>query len=96
MDLDTSKPKLRDGQIRMVPVGILAVRTVIRHLPTLMGLHGHIHESKGSHKLEGLSVFDPGSEYSAGILMGLIVDIGGTKVKVFLFTSGRSSSQPVL
>jgi uncharacterized protein len=88
MDLDTLKPKLRDGQIRMVPVGSLAVRTVISTYQPMMALHGHIHESKGSHKLGRTVCFNPGSEYSAGILMGLIVDIEGPKVKDFLFTSG--------
>jgi uncharacterized protein len=88
MDLDTLKPKLRDGQIRMVPVGSLAVRTVISTYQPLVALHGHIHESKGSHKIGRTVCFNPGSEYSAGILMGLILDIEGSKVKDFLFTSG--------
>jgi Icc-related predicted phosphoesterase len=88
MELDTLKPKLRDGQIRYVPVGSLAVRTVISTYQPLLGLHGHIHESKGLHKLGRTLCFNPGSEYSAGILMGVIVDIEGAKVKDYLFTSG--------
>ena len=41
----------------------------------LIGLHGHIHESKGIRKLAGVTIANPGSEYGEGILDGLIVDL---------------------
>jgi hypothetical protein len=41
----------------------------------MLGLHGHIHESKGIKKLDGVTVANPGSEYGEGILDGLLIDI---------------------
>lgn len=42
-------------------------------------MHGHIHESKGVKKLDGIPVANPGSEYGEGILDGLLIDIHPTK-----------------
>jgi Icc-related predicted phosphoesterase len=88
LDWDTQKPKMRDGQIRKVPVGSMAVRSVIQDHQPLCSLHGHIHEGKGMHEIGKTHCFNPGSEYNSGILMGLIVYLENEKVEDFLFTSG--------
>jgi Icc-related predicted phosphoesterase len=55
--------------------------------PTV-GLHGHIHESRGAAKFGRTPAFNPGSEYGEGILRGLIVAIRGGEVVGQQFTSG--------
>ena len=57
----------------MVPVGSTAVRRVLeRHAP-MLGLHGHIHESRGSARLGPTVCLNPGSDYNTGILKWAIV-----------------------
>jgi len=74
--------------IRFIHAGSTAVRDSIeRHAP-ILGLHGHIHESKGFVKLGRTLCLNPGSEYADGILRGAIVNLEGAKVKEFLLTSG--------
>ncbi|HLH82358.1 MAG TPA: hypothetical protein VKV38_03775 [Trebonia sp.] len=63
------------GGPEMIPVGSTATRDAIVKYRPLAGLHGHIHESKGVKKLDGIPVANPGSEYGEGILDGLLVDI---------------------
>ncbi len=63
------------GGPEMIPVGSTATRDAIVKYRPLAGLHGHIHESKGVRKLDGIPVANPGSEYGEGILDGLLVDI---------------------
>ncbi len=84
------KPKLApSGGLISVPVGSRAVREAIEKYQPLLGLHGHIHESKGYFEIGKTKCFNPGSEYNEGILRGLIVDIDIKKgIKDFMFTSG--------
>ncbi|MFX1466899.1 MAG: metallophosphoesterase [Promethearchaeota archaeon] len=84
------KPKLAPGGGTIsVPVGSKAVREAIEKYQPLLGLHGHIHESKGYFQIGKTKCFNPGSEYTEGILRGLLVDIDIKKgVKDFMFTSG--------
>jgi Icc-related predicted phosphoesterase len=63
------------GGPEMIPVGSTATRDAVLKYQPLLGLHGHIHESKGVKKLGGVPVANPGSEYGEGILDGLLVDI---------------------
>jgi Icc-related predicted phosphoesterase len=63
------------GGPEMIPVGSTATRDAILRYRPLLGLHGHIHESKGVKKLGGVPVANPGSEYGEGILDGLLIDI---------------------
>jgi Icc-related predicted phosphoesterase len=63
------------GGPEMIPVGSTATRDAIVKFRPLAGLHGHIHESKGVKKLDGVPVANPGSEYGEGILDGLLIDI---------------------
>ena len=76
-------PRL-DEQLRMVmtgagpeiiPVGSTAVRAAIERYQPMLGLHGHIHESKGIRKLGTTTIVNPGSEYGEGILDGALIDL---------------------
>ncbi|MFQ5819173.1 MAG: metallophosphoesterase [Candidatus Heimdallarchaeota archaeon] len=86
---ETLKPQLLPGgEPEMVPTGSTAVRTTIETHQPLLGLHGHIHESKGFTKIGRTFVCNPGSEYSEGILKGFLFTLRPKKVEHYLFTSG--------
>lgn len=71
----------------MVPVGSTAVRGLIeRHTP-MLGLHGHIHESRGTARIGPTVCVNPGSEYNAGILKGAIVRLRGNEVEDIQFVA---------
>jgi Icc-related predicted phosphoesterase len=74
--------------VKMAHVGSMAVRNSIEKHQPLLGLHGHIHESKGFVKIGRTLCLNPGSEYSDGILRGALVNLDGGRVKEFLLTSG--------
>lgn len=78
----------KGGRIIMVHVGSKSVRKVIENYQPLIGLHGHIHESKGIATIKKTACFNPGSEYNEGFLRGVIIDIERGKVKSYLFTYG--------
>ena len=59
------------GEPEMVHVGSSAVRAAIEQVQPLLGLHGHIHESKGFSELGRTLCVNPGSVYSEGVLQGL-------------------------
>lgn len=79
---------LEMGQPVHVPVGSRAVRKAIEQHQPLLSLHGHIHESRGVAHIGRTLCINPGSEYSEGILRGVIVDISEGKVDRYLLTSG--------
>ncbi len=80
---------VREGLgVKMIHAGSSAVRESIERHSPLLGLHGHIHESKGFVRLGRTLCLNPGSEYAEGILRGSIVNLDGGKVKEFLLTSG--------
>lgn len=85
---ETLKPVMIGGQIEMAPVGSVAIRNAIEKHQPLLGLHGHIHESKGAEKIGRTLCLNPGSEYTEGILRGVIIDLNKNKVRSYLFTSG--------
>ena len=85
---ETLKPMMSGGQMIMAPAGSTAVRDAIRRYHPLVGLHGHIHESKGVAAIGRTKCFNPGSEYSEGVLRGLLIDLTEKGVKSYLFTSG--------
>lgn len=90
LDASVSPPKyvVESGVQIMVGVGSSAVRrTIEKHQPTL-GLHGHIHESRGAIKIGRTLCLNPGSEYGEGILRGVIVTLKDDSVKGYQFTSG--------
>jgi Icc-related predicted phosphoesterase len=86
---DEFRPVLRNGQVSMIPVGSTAVRHAIERYGPAVGLHGHIHESAGMALIGRTACFNPGSDYSSGVLKGLIVDFDDDGGYVnHLFTSG--------
>jgi uncharacterized protein len=76
---ESMKPIVRGGTVTMTAAGSQAVRNVIeRHQPPL-GLHGHIHESRGAVKVGKTLCINPGSEYAEGVLHGALVDLDRKK-----------------
>ena len=65
-----------------------APSAVIEEYQPLLGLHGHIHESRGAQKAGRTLLINPGSEYSEGILKGVIIMLDKKKIKDYVFTSG--------
>ena len=72
----------------LVPVGSHAVLTVIEKYQPLLGLHGHIHEGKGTRKINRTLCINPGSMYEQGILQGAVVDLKPNKVASYVLTAG--------
>jgi Icc-related predicted phosphoesterase len=82
-------PVLRGGRPSIIPVGSKAVREAIKKYQPVVGLHGHIHESRGAQKIGRTMCLNPGSDYTADVLRGVIVDVDADGNYVdFLFTSG--------
>src|SRR5438477_8810666 len=89
-ELDANlRPVIRGGRPSIVPVGSKAVREVIKRHQPVVGLHGHIHESRAAQKIGSSMCLNPGSDYSADVLRGAIVDFAedGSYID-FLFTTG--------
>lgn len=82
------RPEVEGGRFRMIPVGSVAIRAAIEKYQPLMGLHGHIHESRGEQKIGRTLCINPGSEYSEGILRGALINLDEKGVKSYLLTSG--------
>lgn len=86
---ETLMPVIRGGRPSIIPVGSKAVRDVIKKYQPVVGLHGHIHESKGAQRIGNTMCFNPGSEYSVDVLRGVIVDFDTAGGYLdFLFTAG--------
>lgn len=90
LDTTTSPPTVieREGQVVMSVGGSSATRAAIEKHQPLLGLHGHIHESRGHTKIGRTLCINPGSEYGEGILRGVIIALDERKVKIFQLTSG--------
>jgi len=83
------RPKLEPGgKVKMIPVGSKAVYNAIVKYQPLLGLHGHIHESKGFGRIGRTICFNPGSEYQEGILRGVLIEISDGRIKDFMFVAG--------
>jgi Icc-related predicted phosphoesterase len=79
---------MEGGSVKMHGAGSSSVRDLIlRHQP-LLGLHGHIHESKGVTKLGRTLCVNPGSEYGEGVLRGVLITLEGDHIKNYQLTSG--------
>jgi Icc-related predicted phosphoesterase len=70
------------------PVGSKAVRSAIEKHQPLLGLHGHIHESRGFAKIGRTLCLNPGSEYAEGILRAAVINLDKDRVKGYMFISG--------
>jgi Icc-related predicted phosphoesterase len=86
---ETLKPVIRGGRPSFISVGSKAVRDAIKRYQPVVGLHGHIHESRAVQKIGRTVCLNPGSDYSADLLRGAVVDIAedGSYLD-FLFTAG--------
>jgi uncharacterized protein len=82
------KPMTSAGQMLMTSAGSVATRNGIEKYQPLLGVHGHIHESKGMVRIGRTLCFNPGSEYTEGVMRGLLCDVEGAKIKSYLLTSG--------
>ena len=72
----------------LVHVGSKAVANAITKYQPMLGLHGHIHESKSVQTLGRTFMCNPGSEYGEGLLKGIVLTLKDDKVKSYVFTSG--------
>jgi len=90
VDPSFNPPKIvyEGGGPVMIPAGSTAVRAAVEKYQPLVGLHGHIHESRAVEKIGRTLCINPGSEYAEGILHGCLVNITKDEVKSYLFTRG--------
>jgi uncharacterized protein len=96
-DIDVA-PKLNDdlrvqyratGEVIYAPVGSKSVRALIEKYQPMLGLHGHVHEGRGRYKLGRTVGFNPGSDYTEGMLRGVLLRLSEQKgVRDFCFTFG--------
>ena len=86
---ETLRPVIRGGRPSVIAVGSKAVREAIKRYQPVLGLHGHIHESRAAQRIGETLCLNPGSDYTADLLRGVVVDIAqdGSYLD-FLFTAG--------
>jgi Icc-related predicted phosphoesterase len=82
------KPVYAGSEIMMISAGSKAVRSAIEKHQPLLGLHGHIHESRGFVKIGRTLCLNPGSEYTEGMLRGVVVELDGERIRNYLLTVG--------
>lgn len=87
LDKDLTPIMGPSGELILEPVGSVAVRKAIEKYQPLLGLHGHVHEGRGRNRIGKTLVLNCGSEYSEGILHGIIVTLNDKKV-TYQFTTG--------
>jgi len=84
---DNLTPRLSlGGGLKMIPVGSKAVRKAIENYQPLVGLHGHIHESRSAQKIGKTMCFNPGSEYGEGVLRGVVLELSRRGLDSYTFT----------
>jgi Icc-related predicted phosphoesterase len=86
--VDPPKTVTKGGQPVIAGAGSQAVLDAIQKHQPLLGLHGHIHESRAAQKFGRTVCMNPGSEYSEGILRGVIINYDEKKMLTYQFTSG--------
>lgn len=69
-------------------VGSSSVRELLAERQPMLGLHDHIHESRGEDRVGRTLVLNPGSEYNLGMLHGVLVDLEDGNVVRHQFTMG--------
>jgi hypothetical protein len=79
--LDEDMNILAGGQA-MRPVGSTSIRAAIQDVQPLLGLHGHIHESRAAVRIGRTLALNPGSAYEEGVLQGALVTLDSKKAKV--------------
>jgi uncharacterized protein len=88
--LDASlKPVVKGGALVMEGVGSEAVRRQLLRCQPMLGLHGHIHESRGAVRLGPTLAINPGSEYGDGVLRGALLELSQRRgVKSYQLPAG--------
>ncbi|MEW6399684.1 MAG: metallophosphoesterase [Bacillota bacterium] len=85
-------PKLSDKLVpstsETVSAGSKAVLDSIKKYEPLLGLHGHIHESKGVIRIGRTTCVNPGSEYSEGILNAVLLTLDRNRLRYYNMVSG--------
>lgn len=80
-------PKLSlGGGFKIIPVGSKAVRQAIEKYQPVLGLHGHIHESRSAQKIGRTMCINPGSEYGEGVLRGVYIELSKKGLEDHIFT----------
>jgi uncharacterized protein len=82
------KPMLDGGGLVLFGAGSTSVRAAIERYQPMLGLHGHIHESKNVAKIGKTVCINPGSEYGEGIMRGVLVNFDEKGYKSYQFVSG--------
>jgi len=84
------RPVMSGGEAQWAPAGSMSVRKAIEEYQPLLGVHGHIHESRGVVNIGRTTCINPGSEYGEGILRGAIINLDrdGSRVRSYQFVSG--------
>ncbi len=67
-------------------VGSIAVRNAIEKYKPVVSLHGHIHEQHCFEKIGNTICFNPGSEYSEGLLNGVYLEFENNELKHYSLT----------
>lgn len=88
LDKDLRPVLTPGGEPEMSHVGSMSVRKMIEKFQPLAGLHGHIHEARGFSQIGRTVCFNPGSEYTTGVLRGLIINLSDKKIDNYVFTEG--------
>jgi Icc-related predicted phosphoesterase len=86
-ELDRNLRPVLAGQ-SLQPVGSTALREAIQKHKPLLGLHGHIHEGRGTTRIGKTLCINPGSMYEQGTLLGAIVKLGKGKIENYVLTTG--------
>jgi len=86
-ELDKDLRPVLAGQ-SIIPVGSTALREVIEQNQPLLGLHGHIHEGRGTARIGRTLCINPGSMYEQGTLLGALVALERGKIESYVLTSG--------
>ena len=86
-ELDKDLRPVLAGQ-SLKPVGSTALRKAIETTQPLLGLHGHIHEGRGSMRVGKTLCINPGSMYEQGTLLGAIIKLGRNKIENYVLTTG--------
>ena len=88
LDVNLTKVMSPGGDPEYVHVGSTAVRGALERHQPLLGLHGHIHESRGTTTFGRTLSMNCGSAYSEGALLGAVVDLEDRNVRSAVLTSG--------
>ena len=80
------RPKYAGNALK--PTGSTALRKAIEISQPLLGLHGHIHEGRGSSRIGKTLCINPGSMYEQGALLGAIIKLGKNKIENYVLTTG--------